>query len=593
MSVSRNVRELYRNIEQPASFAQIIELTQQVPVNPDAIYYAGVCYYYGYGVQQDYVKAVDYLIKAADYAHPGACYMAGLCLEKGRGVDVNLKKASYFYAKAAKNNNDFIDVNGYSPGVEAIKRLQRLRDNCDVVDEGVIACNLAYCYENGYCLPTDHREAKKLYQRAIEIDNPYAMIRLAAFYLDGRPGVPVNVIRALNLYRDAIMKNPNISVKVSRILEGAIEKFPEYRNKIENILIDCYEHSRALPKYHRFLTASIEFHHKILRQADRSGFDRVNEIYRITRLYKLLLECEVAVLHDRQDEQRVEGDREDSLVTGRLILLIERLRTNATELGHTAHDAAKIESIESKYGVDAASILNFLRFYREAERYARSIQKELIFLKRRILHPVTPWQVRNVFKQWVDGMPRGMQEILALLKSIEKDNANDVLKAYQHVLEKLAMRVDHDLFDRHVAVKNFYEEAYEGLQLYQFNAEPVAKQVVKTVVETKENQQTVIVPEESSAPVALVSAPQFYFIPAAEMPLPSAPELTTPPQYFVTAEQLPSVLATVQPPSLYLSTNQFNFWMDQCSVVPTQGVEQAAPLEPVYVATNRKSAVLS
>lgn len=598
MSIARNIRDIYRDINQPGSLAKIISLTVREPKNAEALYYAGICYYQGKGVQKDYHKAFEYFKKAAALNHPAACYMVGMCFENGHGVEINFKKASYVYAKAAEKNGDYLDHNGRSPGIEAIQCLHELLNNCILSDESVILSNLAYCYENGYCLPQDSIEAKKLYQRAIELGNSMSMISLASLYIEGRPGISINIMRGLKLFREAIDKNPNYSAKLSKYLEKMIEDHPDYRKNIEELLLECYERCGDYYKCHRYLSDSIAFYQQLLRKQDISGIERVNTIYRVTQLFRSLLGCEVSVLRDRLCEQRAEGEREDSLVTSRLILLMERLRKHKVELHHTAYDADKIESIKTKYRVDAASILKYLQFYREAERFAKSIQKELMFIRERIIHPVTPWQVKNMFKQWVDGMPRGMQEILTLLQTIENANADEVLKIYRQVLEKLASRVDYDLFDRHQAVKNFYEEVFESLQLYVFPAEAVAKKTPMPITpqvtaDVKENHAATTVAEQSNGFVAFVPASQFYFIPIVDTSSPSAPELTTQPQVFITTTQLQSTLTAVQPPPHLMSTNQFSFWMNQCPAVPARDVQQTESLNPVYVATHRKSAVLS
>ena len=56
----------------------------------------------------DYKKALVYLNKAAEAGHPKAMYYLGLCYEEGSGVEVDFEKSFNWYSKAAKEN--YIDA---------------------------------------------------------------------------------------------------------------------------------------------------------------------------------------------------------------------------------------------------------------------------------------------------------------------------------------------------------------------------------------------------------------------------------------------------------------------------------------------------
>ncbi|MCQ2583408.1 MAG: sel1 repeat family protein [Treponema sp.] len=79
------------------------------------------CYYYGLGIQQDFIKAREYLIKTLEYGIPNnpyedfgsANYLLGQCYENGLGYEKNIDKARYYYKESAKYH--------YENALDAIK----------------------------------------------------------------------------------------------------------------------------------------------------------------------------------------------------------------------------------------------------------------------------------------------------------------------------------------------------------------------------------------------------------------------------------------------------------------------------------------
>ena len=55
----------------------------------------------GYGVSQDYARAIEYYRKAAMAGDPKACLRLGTMYEKGEGVTADLKQAAFWYQKGA------------------------------------------------------------------------------------------------------------------------------------------------------------------------------------------------------------------------------------------------------------------------------------------------------------------------------------------------------------------------------------------------------------------------------------------------------------------------------------------------------------
>ena len=66
----------------------------------------GECYYYGWGVEQDYKQAVVWYKKAAEQGYAPAQCNLGYCYDVGRGVEQDYKQAVAWYEQAAKQGNE-------------------------------------------------------------------------------------------------------------------------------------------------------------------------------------------------------------------------------------------------------------------------------------------------------------------------------------------------------------------------------------------------------------------------------------------------------------------------------------------------------
>ena len=66
----------------------------------------GECYEYGYGVTQDYKKAIRLYRMAADKGNPEAQYLLGHCYEYGIGVSKDIDEALRLYHIAAEQDFD-------------------------------------------------------------------------------------------------------------------------------------------------------------------------------------------------------------------------------------------------------------------------------------------------------------------------------------------------------------------------------------------------------------------------------------------------------------------------------------------------------
>lgn len=77
----------------------------------------GRLYYLGEGVPQNYSIAVEWFSKSAEQGDDVAQFNLGVCYELGKGVEQDLEKAIYWYKKSAEQ--------GYADAVKALKILKK------------------------------------------------------------------------------------------------------------------------------------------------------------------------------------------------------------------------------------------------------------------------------------------------------------------------------------------------------------------------------------------------------------------------------------------------------------------------------------
>jgi len=111
----------------------------------------------GNDTKQDFEKAFDYYLRAAEFGHVGALYNLGSLYENGEGVAQDYKKAVEYYTNAAgKGNSD-------------------------------AACCLARLYEEGIGVSKDNIQAFHWYMKAAQADRmPHAIYKIGCMYLEGR-----------------------------------------------------------------------------------------------------------------------------------------------------------------------------------------------------------------------------------------------------------------------------------------------------------------------------------------------------------------------------------------------------------------------
>jgi TPR repeat protein len=160
----------YERGDYAAALAQWLPLAERG--DPEAQYRVGRLYYYGRGVDQDFVQAGEWYLRAAEGGHARSQSNLGTMYEQGRGFPKNDENAARWYAEAAEQGRP-------------------LAQN-----------NLGRMYEEGRGVPRNDTRAVELYEAAAKKGYAEAQYRLGKMYETGR-GVPQDSKKAKKWYRKA------------------------------------------------------------------------------------------------------------------------------------------------------------------------------------------------------------------------------------------------------------------------------------------------------------------------------------------------------------------------------------------------------
>ncbi|KAG0272713.1 hypothetical protein BGZ95_011500 [Linnemannia exigua] len=166
MTLSGRAPQDYLN-KTPISTALLQEATAETPrLIAQADYVKGLQYEKGTGgVQQDYVKAMGWYVKAAEQGHAKAVANIVALFAYGRGVPKNDPAAVKWYIKAIEQ--------GHVPAYRA----------------------LASRYETGYGVSQDYSKAAELFLKAAELGDVGVYWKIAEIYEAGR-GVSKDLVKA-------------------------------------------------------------------------------------------------------------------------------------------------------------------------------------------------------------------------------------------------------------------------------------------------------------------------------------------------------------------------------------------------------------
>ena len=171
----------------------------------DAQWYLGYMYYVGKGVEQDYVKAFEWYTKAAEQGDSGAQWSLGDMYEDGKGVKQDYAKAFEWYTKAAEQGDSGAqwclgDMYEDGKGVEqdyakAAEWYTKSAEQGDSTGQ----CRLGYMYYDGKGVEQDYAKAVEWYTKAVEQGDADAQMRFAYMYEYGK-GVEQDYTKAFEWY---------------------------------------------------------------------------------------------------------------------------------------------------------------------------------------------------------------------------------------------------------------------------------------------------------------------------------------------------------------------------------------------------------
>ncbi len=186
--------------------------------NVQSMYNVGCYYYYGTGVQVNFLTASQWLTKAANKNHVDAMLLlADIYDEGGSGVKKDATKCLSWYKKAAaKGSSDAAYELGekYENGdgvtenmVEAVKWYTIAAEKGD--GDAMIA--LAFCYMDGDGVTADQTEGRRWFLKAAEAGLPEAMRYLGDFFAQADMGNDCK--NAITWYMKAADAGDSVSVK--------------------------------------------------------------------------------------------------------------------------------------------------------------------------------------------------------------------------------------------------------------------------------------------------------------------------------------------------------------------------------------------
>ena len=162
------------------------------------------CYKKGakFNDQKEYVKAMEWYLKAANQGHTQAQNNIGALYAQGHGVDKDLAKAIEWYTKAANQGNMYAQNNLgaiYQYGNEvAIDMDKAIEWYTKAANQGM--ADAQWRLGNIYNNMKDYESAFKWYLKAANQDHSNAQVNLGALYSDGK-GVPQDYKKAYEWYQ--------------------------------------------------------------------------------------------------------------------------------------------------------------------------------------------------------------------------------------------------------------------------------------------------------------------------------------------------------------------------------------------------------
>ena len=214
----------YANGDYATAYAKIFPLAELQ--NADALYFLGLMYYNGHGVEQDYEQAAHTLRQSAKGGNIDAQNLLGVMYDHGKGVPQNVEEAEQWFRRAAAAGHAEAQQN-LERLLASIEAAAEAATPADDLQKGLAAYNagdyetalailtplakggnadaqnnLGWMYDYGEGVEQNAEEAVKWYRRAAKQGHAIAQNNLGKMYQYGE-GIEQNDEEAIKWYRRA------------------------------------------------------------------------------------------------------------------------------------------------------------------------------------------------------------------------------------------------------------------------------------------------------------------------------------------------------------------------------------------------------
>lgn len=184
--------------------------------DPNVLYETGERYWDGTnGVEQNYEKAVEYYVRAADLGHVDAIYSLGYCYAKGIGINRDIQKAKMLLAyaidhgslMAAAKMGDFYYWGEIFPEdkVRGYLYLKYAADNGHAHSMAIVGRDYLTGFGSyeGWGPAKDETLGRQYLEKAAEMGDNYALFEIGHNYCGGFNGFPDDPVKGARYQREA------------------------------------------------------------------------------------------------------------------------------------------------------------------------------------------------------------------------------------------------------------------------------------------------------------------------------------------------------------------------------------------------------
>ncbi len=207
-----------------------------------AAHLLGVCYYYGYTAQRDFLEAFRYMSKAALNGTDQAKSDLAILYLHGQGTSMNVPLFAYYALEAAKESTG--DSKGSVAAFDNLKFHAKKKD----ANPSVLHA-LALCYLHGYSTPKDVVKSKELFERAALLNHGPSCYQLGLMCMQGPDK---NLTTAVDYFYQSAQfyyakdLEENIGLQKLEELAASLDDYP--LAVVQQHLSNCYLNGYAVEK---------------------------------------------------------------------------------------------------------------------------------------------------------------------------------------------------------------------------------------------------------------------------------------------------------------------------------------------------------